>query len=89
MVGRTAWHTRPVGAEKSYRAFSPSVDRVAAYGGLGLVAGTLGVKYGKVAAAGAAGLLAVLGKKAGLLLVLPLLALGGVFRWIKRLYVGS
>jgi uncharacterized membrane-anchored protein len=61
-------------------------DKLAAVGGLGVLATVLGVKYAKPAAAVGIGLLALLGKQAGLLLILPLLMLGGLFGWVKGLF---
>jgi uncharacterized membrane-anchored protein len=67
----------------SYSAFEEG-DKVAAYGGLGVLATVLGVKYGKVATAGLLALAAIFLKKGGFLLAVPLIwlfgKLGGLFR---------
>jgi Protein of unknown function (DUF2167) len=63
----------------SYQAFQ-SGDKVAAYGGLGVLATVLGVKYGKPAAVGLSALLVVILKKGAAILVLPFLLLGRLFR---------
>jgi uncharacterized membrane-anchored protein len=58
-------------------------DQIAAYGGLGVLAAVLGVKFGKVATVGLfAGLLLLL-KKGAFLIIVPLVALGG---YVKRLF---
>ena len=58
-------------------------DQIAAYGGLGVLAAVLGVKFGKVATVGLFAGLALLLKKGAFLIIVPLVALGG---YIKRLF---
>jgi uncharacterized membrane-anchored protein len=60
----------------SYSAFEKG-DKIAAYGGLGVLATVLGVKYGKAATAGLLALLAIFLKKGGFLIVIP-------FVWLFR-----
>ena len=81
MVAKTVASYKP-DPETAYSDFRQG-DKVAAVGGLGVLATVLGVKYGKVAAVGAVGLLGMLKGKALLLLALPFLLLGGLFRRIK------
>jgi uncharacterized membrane-anchored protein len=66
-------------AQASYSNFQ-SGDKVAAYGGLGVLATVLGVKYGKAATAGFIAVALLLLKKAGFLVVVPFLALGALFK---------
>ena len=70
--------------ETAYSDLRQGRDKVAAVGGLGVLATVLGVKYGKVAAVGAVGLSVCLKGKALLLLALPFLLLGGLFRASSR-----
>jgi uncharacterized membrane-anchored protein len=72
----------------SYSAYQPG-DKVAAYGGLGVLATVLGVKYGKAASAGFVALLAIFLKKAGFVLLLPFLLLGKLFRRKRKTPVFS
>jgi hypothetical protein len=69
-------------AQASYSNFQ-SGDKVAAYGGLGVLATVLGVKYGKAASAGLLAVVLILLKKAWFIVLLPFVALGGLF---KRLF---
>ena len=69
-------------AQASYSNFQ-SGDKVAAYGGLGVLATVLGVKYGKAASAGLIAVVLILLKKAWFIVLLPFVALGGLF---KRLF---
>jgi uncharacterized membrane-anchored protein len=55
-------------------------DKIAAYGGLGVLATVLGVKYGKAATAGIVAILALALKKGWFLILLPFIALRGLFR---------
>jgi uncharacterized membrane-anchored protein len=55
-------------------------DKIAAYGGLGVLATVLGVKYGKAASVGVIAIVALVLKKAWFLILLPFIALRGVFR---------
>jgi len=71
-----AYSSKPQAAYSSFE----SGDKVAAYGGLGVLAAVLGVKYGKAATAGLIAIVLVLLKKAGFILIVPFLALGGLFR---------
>ena len=70
------------GIQAGYGDFQKG-DQIAAYGGLGVLAAVLGVKFGKVATIGLPAGLALLLKKGAFLIIVPLLALGG---FIKRLF---
>lgn len=61
--------------QSSYAAYQPG-DKLATYGGLGVLATVLGVKYGKAASAGLLAMLAIFLKKGGFLLALPFIWLG-------------
>ena len=62
----------------SYSEWSPS-DKVASYGALGVFAGMLGVKYGKVATAGLFAAALLILKKAWFLLLVPFIGLKRLF----------
>jgi uncharacterized membrane-anchored protein len=64
-----------------YASYTPG-DKVAAYGGMGVLATVLGVKYGKAATVGMGILLAAFLKKGALLLALPFIFVGRLFRRI-------
>ncbi|MFG6082258.1 DUF2167 domain-containing protein [Paracoccus litorisediminis] len=59
-------------------------DKVAAVGVVGVLAGVLGIKYGKAAAVGIAALAAAFAKKFFFLLFLPFLAIGKLFKRKKN-----
>ena len=63
----------------SYSSFI-SGDKLAAGGAIAVLATLMGVKYGKAAAAGAFAIALVFLKKAGFLLLLPLLWIGRLFK---------
>lgn len=69
-------------ATTSYAAYNPG-DKVAAYGGLGVLATVLGVKYGKAATVGIGILIVALLKKGAFLLALPFIFAGKLFRRIS------
>jgi uncharacterized membrane-anchored protein len=71
-----AYSSKPQAAYTNFE----SGDKVAAYGGLGVLATVLGVKYGKAATAGLVAMVIILLKKAWFIVVLPFLALGGLFK---------
>jgi uncharacterized membrane-anchored protein len=74
-----AYRPQPVAAYESFQ----KGDQIAAYGGLGVLATVLGVKYGKAATVGLLAGLALLLKKGAALVIIPLLAVVG---FIKRLF---
>jgi uncharacterized membrane-anchored protein len=69
--------------EQGYAAFK-SGDKVAAVGAVGVLAGILGVKYGKVATGGLIAMAILLAKKGMIFILLP--ALWGLAR-LKRLFM--
>jgi uncharacterized membrane-anchored protein len=77
-----AYKPKPTAAYENFQ----SGDKVAVYGGLGVLATVLGVKYGKAATVGLLAGLALVLKKAAFLIIVPLVALGG---FIKRLFRGK
>jgi len=68
--------------QQSYASFVTG-DKVAAVGAIGVLATLVGVKYGKAAATGIMVLLLAFLKKGGVILLLPLLWIGGI---IKRMF---
>ena len=75
-----AYESKPAAGYKDFQ----EGDRIAAYGGLGVLAAVLGVKFGKVATFGLlAGLLLLL-KKGAFLIIVPLVAIGGFFKRLFR-----
>ena len=67
---------------QSYTEFRTG-DKVAAVGAIGVLASLLGVKYGQTAIATAIGVATLFLKKMWFLLLLPFLAIGRLFRWLR------
>lgn len=82
MIDEVLRHYRPW-ADQSYAAFVAG-DRVAAAGAVGVLAASLGVRYGKGAAAGALAVALLVLKKAWILVLLPFLWVGKLIRGRKR-----